>query len=89
MLQQVGGRDRRVISRMRGEQGADLFYPAQLGLEALQPGGAQSAAGRFLGVSLPQHAPGEMKGSTSKMLNRKARKRERNDPVEQFFGGSQ
>lgn len=64
---------------------ADQFYPTSLGLESLRPGGAESAAGRLVGVSLPQHTPGAMKGSTAKMLRGRAKSREKKDPLESMI----
>ncbi len=59
------------------------FYPAQEVQRAMGPGGPADAAGQLVGLNLPQHAPGQMKGKTTKYLRSQAKRREKSDPLEQ------
>lgn len=68
-----------------GEAAASQFAPLQLGLTAAKPGGLAQVAGRQVGIRIP--SPNQEKGrNTGRSIERgMARKRERNDPVEQFI----
>ena len=68
-----------------GEYAASLFYPAQIGIQALRPGGAEGSAARVIGASMPKNAPGTRPPYIDRMQRRRAAKREKNDQVEQFI----
>ena len=68
-----------------GEHAAGLFYPAQLGLDALKPGGAEQSAGRLAGVSLPPEGREGRMARGKRYDKRQARTREKKDPIEQWI----
>lgn len=66
-------------------QGAEFagqqFYPTQLGLEAMRPGGAASAAGRLVGIENPPPARAAARIKGKKRDRAMARSREKRDPL--------
>lgn len=72
-----------------GEHAADRFYPAQLGLDALKPGGPQQAAGRLVGVNLPPEGQDARRAKGKASSRKAALRRERKDPLEQLIKGLQ
>lgn len=72
-----------------GEAAAGKFYPAQLGMEALRPGGQAQAAGRLVGLDLPPPDRDAKRARAKVYERRMAHSRERKDPIEQIVRGMQ
>lgn len=68
-----------------GEYAAGQFYPAQLGMDAMKPGGLEQSAGRLVGVSLPPEGREGRMARGKRYDRRQARSREKKDPVEQWI----
>ncbi len=68
-----------------GEYAAGQFYPAQLGMDAMKPGGAEQSLGRLAGVNLPPEGRDARMAKGKRYDRRQARTREKKDPVEQWI----
>ena len=69
------------------EFAAGAFYPAQLGMETLKPGGPAAAAGKLVGLDLPPEGREGAQAKSKKYAARQARGREKKDPLTQMLAG--
>jgi hypothetical protein len=66
-----------------GERAADKFYPAQLALDAMKPGGVPQSLGKLAGLDLPPEGRKEKRAKYQTRARKTARRREARDPVMQ------
>jgi hypothetical protein len=68
-----------------GEWLAGKFYPAQLGMELMKPGGAEQALGQLAGVSLPPDSSAAGKAKGKAYDRSRAKSREKKDTIERMI----